>query len=189
MSKSNEQAAKFREAGIKLLSQEKFFGALVALNKSLSVAEPGSLEIALAFEARSEVFFQVEQYEKCLKNVAAAREHGYPEDKLEHLKEREEKCRKLADEKCQNTADELRNFLKISLPINEKLPFVADCLELRESEKFGRHIVTNCDLKPGDVIAVEESHFHFISSSAICMRCFNCFRSNMLDLIPSSTSG
>lgn len=114
--KSNEQAAKFREEGSELLTQAKFFDALVALNKCLCLAEPGSLEISLAFEKRSEVFFQVDQHEKCLSNILAAKEHGYPNDKIEQLNEREAKCKQMIDEKCESSIDELRNFIKMSQP-------------------------------------------------------------------------
>lgn len=186
IAKSNEQAVKFCEEGSELLTQAKFYEALVALNKSLCLAEPGSYVISQAFEKRSEVFFEVRQYEKCLGNIQAAKKHGYPNQKL---KEREEKCKKLITEKCQSSNDELRNFIKISLPQNDKIPFLADCLELRESKKYGRFIVTNRNLKPGDVIAIEESHLHFINLNAIFIKCYNCFRSNMLDLCPSAASG
>jgi SET and MYND domain-containing protein 4 len=185
--KSNEQAGKFREVGSELLTQGKFFDALVAFNQSLCLAEAGSREISLAFEGRSEVFFKLEEFEKCLRNIEAAREHDYPVDKLETLRECEEKCKILitkSSPKC-----ELRNFVEMKLPKNEKIPFLADCIELRHCEKFGRFLITTRDLIPGDVIAIEESHYHFIKPTAIFMRCFNCFRSNMLDLIPSSASG
>ena len=187
--KSKKQAVKFLEEGAELLTQAKFFDALVAFNTSLCLAEPGSMEMSMAFEARSEVYFKVEQYEKCLGNIQAAKEHGYPVDQLEKLTKREEKCKKLLQTDKSNSIDELRNFVEMKLPRNEKIPFFADCLKLYENEKFGRFIVTNRDLKPGNVIAVEQSHFHFICQEAIFVRCFNCFRSNMLDLIPSSASG
>jgi SET and MYND domain-containing protein 4 len=186
--KSNEQAQVFLSEGAELLAQQKFFDALVALNKNLCVAEPGSIEMSATFETRAEVFLSVGQFEKCQKNLQAAMEHGCSGERLQALKNSEEKCKRLMTTADSSSIDELCNFVSMKLPRNKKIPFIADCLELREDDKFGRFIVTNRDLSPGDVIAVEESHFHFLSPQSIFIRCFNCFRSNMLDLMPSSAS-
>lgn len=187
--KSNEQAAKYRAEGDGYLGEAKIFDALVAYNKSLSCAELGSLEIAMVFARRSEAFLQIQQYPKCLSNIQAAKEHGYPEDLLDTLNEREAKCKLLMENHKPDPADDPWSFFKLSHPANEKIPFIADCLELRENETFGRFIVTTRDLKPGDVVAMEQCYFNFIGGNAIFTKCFNCLKSNMLDLMPSSASG
>jgi SET and MYND domain-containing protein 4 len=146
--KSNEQAQVFLNEGAELLAQQKFFDALVALNKSLCVAEPGSIEMSAAFETRAEVFLSVGQYDKCLKNLQAAMRFGCPPHRLEILRNSEEKCKRLITTDS-SSIDELRNFVSMKLPRNKKIPFIADCLELREDDKFGRFIVTNRDLSPG----------------------------------------
>lgn len=185
--KSDKRAAKFREEGNEFLNQLKFYDALVAYNKSLCCAGPGSLELFLSFQARSEVFFQLGELEKCLNNIRQARDVNCSEKCLEALNEREEKCEELIA--SQIKSDDPRSFFKLSYPANEKIPFLVDCLELRENEKYGRHAITTRDLQPGAVIAVEESHFNFISPKSIYTKCFNCLSSNKLDLIPSSASG
>lgn len=187
--KSNEQAVKYREEGNEFLSELKYFDALVAFNKSLCCAMPGSLDMAMGFERRAEAFFQCAEYEKCLENIQAAKEHGYPEDMMTKLNEREEKCKKIIVEQPQDPEEDPWTFLKLSYPANEKIPFIVECLELRENEKYGKHFVATRNLQPGDIIAIEESHFNFINPKAIYTRCFNCLKANMLDLIPSSASG
>jgi SET and MYND domain-containing protein 4 len=147
--KSNEQAQVFLSEGAELLAQQKFFDALVALNKSLCVAEPGSIEMSATFETRAEVFLSVGQFEKCQKNLQAAMEHGCSGERLQALKNSEEKCKRLMTTADSSSIDELRNFVSMKLPRNKKIPFIADCLELREDDKFGRFIVTNRDLSPG----------------------------------------
>lgn len=184
--KSNEQAALFQELGVELLSTSKFYDALVAFNRSLCLAFPGSMEMSLSFEGRSELYYKVGQFEKCLRNIQAAREHQLPPDKAFACDEREKLCYERFGEKL---PCELENLFKLSYPPNEKIPFIADCLSICECEKFGRFIVARHDLKPGDVIVIEETPFNFISSSSIFTRCFNCLKSNMLDLNPSSASG
>lgn len=185
--KSNEQAALYQELATDLLGDSKFYDALVAFNRSLCLALPGSVEMSLSFEGRSEIYFKVGQFEKCLKNIKAAREHQLPPDKAFACDEREKLCYEHLGEKL--PIDELVNLFKLSYPANEKIPFIADCLSICECEEFGRYIVATHDLKPGDVIVAEETPFNFISSSSLFTRCFNCLKSNMLDLDPSSASG
>lgn len=183
--KSSEQVAKYRDEGDNFLKDLKVYEALVAYNKSLCFAEPDTLEISLTFERRSEAFFVGKLYEKCLGNINAAREHGYPQEKFDLLNEREEKCKTL----LKDSVSDLKDFPKLSYASNEKIPFIVDCLELREDNKFGRYIITKRNLKPGDVIAIEETSLNSIHPNAVFTRCFNCLKSNMLDLFPSSAFG
>lgn len=188
--KSNEQASKYRTEGNDYLSEGKIYEALVAFNKSLSYAEPGSLDMAMSFERRSDAFLKIKQYQKCLGNIQAAKEHGYPENLLPILRERAAFAEKLLlDQNQRDPLDDPWSIFKLTKPANEKIPFIADCLELRENEIFGRFIITTKDLKPGDIIAMETSQFNFIGNNSIFTKCFNCLKSNMLDLIPSSASG
>lgn len=187
--KSTVQAEAHLEEGIKLLAQSKFYEALAAYNKCLCHAEPGSVEISLAFEGRSEVFFKMNQFVKCIGNIYAAKEHGLPAEELIVINNREKKCRQLMFESTSDPSDILWSFLKLSYPANKKIPFIVDCLVLRDNEKYGRHIITTQDLYPGDVIAIEESSFNFLSPDVVYTKCFNCLNSNMLDLQPSSASG
>jgi signal peptidase I len=91
-------------------------------------------------------------------------------------------------------ADRL-NFFKLSYPPNKKIPFIANCLELRTDEKYGRYIITNRLLKTGDVVAIEEPIYKVIKADSrynTCyesnryQRCANCLMDNLLDLIPCS---
>lgn len=89
-----------------------------------------------------------------------------------------------ADKKLTNPWD----FYKLSLPANEKIPFVAACLELQNDENFGRYITTSQDLRPGEILAIEEPFFKIVDSSASHTRCANCLRSNEMKLLPSDLS-
>lgn len=77
------------------------------------------------------------------------------------------------------------NFFQLSYPANEKIPNVANCLELKSDPNFGRFIVALHDLKPGDVIAIEEPFFKIIDTTATHLRCSNCLKSNNMNLVPS----
>lgn len=73
-------------------------------------------------------------------------------------------------------------FFKLSYKPNSKLPQLADCLELRENEEFGRHIVTTRDLKAGDIVGLSEPFFKVFDWRALHFRCSHCFKENFMRL-------
>jgi SET and MYND domain-containing protein 4 len=107
------------------------------------MAERDSVERSHAYANRSAVYLEVKEYQLCLDNIQLARNSGYPVEKLQTLKDREEKCKNMMESEVKSDDDDPWNFFKLSYPANEKIPFIADCLELKKNEKFGRHIVTN----------------------------------------------
>lgn len=182
--KCGHAAAKFRDEGRKPYLNKNFLDALLSFNKSLCSASPGSQEMAFAYNNRSVIYMDAKRYEKCLENIELARINGYPTDKMAKLNEHEEKCKKLMEESKYDAANDPWSFFKLSYPPNEKIPFIVNCLELGESEKYGRHILTTSNLKPGDIIAIEEPFFKYIDKKAYLVRCANCLKANDLSLIP-----
>lgn len=186
-SKSNQQAVEHRTLGNSLYRQNKIDDALESYNKSLCFAETGSEHVALAYGNRSAVYFEAKDYEKCLENIRLARESNYPPDKVAKLSEREEKCYQLMEDCGGGQGDDPLSYFKLSYAPNEKLPFIVNCLQLRENDTYGRQIVTNQDLNPGDVIAIEDAPFKVLDEDGIYTRCANCLKCNKLSLIPSPT--
>ncbi|CRK88878.1 CLUMA_CG002591, isoform A [Clunio marinus] len=187
-SKDQNEPEFLRNEGIKFYNEGKFFEALESYNKSLCKTKLGSIDDALAYECRSVVYFDVNQYQLCLENIQFARDNGFPNERIHILDEREEKCKILLEtqEKCND--DNLWKFFKLSYPPNPKIPFIINCLELHKSEIFGRYVVANQDLFPGDIIAIEEPVFKSVHSEAQHTRCATCVKSNKLSLIPSNIS-
>lgn len=185
--KSNEHSDVLRAEGNAFYAQKKFFDALVKYNESLCCAEEKSANLGLAYANRSAVYFEVKLYAKCLNNIATARQNFYPESNFEILKSREEKCVELLkQQKDDRKSSEAQNFFKLSYPSNKKVPFIADCLELKTDKKYGRHVITNRSLKVGDVIAIEDPFCKIIHYKFVQQRCAGCFKDNQLDLIPCS---
>jgi SET and MYND domain-containing protein 4 len=133
----------YRDQGNLKYRQKIYFDALEFYNRSLMSAEPDSVERSFAFANRSAVYLEMKNYQLCLDNIQLARNSGYPVEKLQTLKSREEKCKELMESEVKSDDDDPWNFFKLSYPANEKIPFIAACLELKKNEKFGRHIVTN----------------------------------------------
>lgn len=184
--KDNEKALQLRKEGNELYKEKKFFDALLKYNECLCYAEPGSEHLGYAYANRSAVYFEMKNYNKALENVELAIKNNYPKTSMEILTTRKEKCKKNLKLPQENK----NNFFKLKSKGNEKIPFVSENLELKENEKFGRHIVTNKRLVVGEVIAIEKP-FACVplyksndSESNKYQRCNSCLRDNLLDLIP-----
>lgn len=156
--------------------QSKYFKAILAINKSLCHE---SSCLASAYVARSKIFWELKEYQACLDSINLARQHSATKS----LKGLEMKCRKeLISKKTDD--DDPWNFFKLSYPANPKIPFIADCLEVRESWKFGRGVITTKPLRPGDVVAIEEPLFRMLNLESRYSRCANCMSCNKMNLIP-----
>lgn len=122
-----------------------------------------------------------------MKNIQWARENGFPCEKMQKLNEREEKCIQL---KTTNEPEfNLWDFLKLSYSANSKIPFIAECLELKNTKKYDRGIFTTEDLNAGDIIAIERPALSFLCEEGRYHRCCRCCKSLMLNLIPCSRNG
>lgn len=184
--KSEETAKNFRNDGNLHFRDKNFYAALIAYNQSLCFAGT-TADLSLAFANRSAVYLEAKLHKECLENIKLACFHGYPKEKLLKIKEREQKCKKLMKINQKDCANDPWNFFKLSHSPNHKIPFIVNCLELCESEKYGRYLITNKNLKTGDVIAIEEPFYKFIDSDVYHSRCANCLKSNNLNLIPCAT--
>lgn len=142
---SNGESAstQLRTEGDSLFENGKLFEALECYNKSLSVAQLNSPDSSLAYERRSCVYFRAKEYQLCLDNIDLS--HRFCEDnvRIESLDERKKMCEELMGyAQCSVDADP-STFFKLSYRKNDKIPFIVDCLEMRDSEEFGRFIITN----------------------------------------------
>lgn len=141
--KDTDISIRARALGNEKYRQRRFLDALEFYNLSLIHAVPESIEIPLAYANRSAVYLEVNEYQLCFDNIQFAIDSGYPFEKFLTLIVRREKCKKLMDEEVMSDDDDAWKFFKLSYPANEKIPFIAECLEFQKNEKFGRHIVTN----------------------------------------------
>lgn len=190
--KSEERSNELRAEGNKFYSQRKFFDALLKYNESLCFAPVANMSAGHSYANKSAVYLEMKLYEKCLNNIAKAKENNYPETNFELLNKREEKCKEMMKSSKEKCSDPWSLF-KLSYPPHKNVPFIANCLEVKSSEKYGRFVVANRDLRVGDTVAIEkpfcsvlmeESNFHDQPESNIYQRCTNCLKENGLDLIP-----
>jgi SET and MYND domain-containing protein 4 len=180
--KSQELSNLYRNSGNDHYIQKLYREALKDYNKALSHAE-SDVQKSLICENRSAVYFEVKRYKECLENIAMVKVHGFPQKELAKLVEREEKCRKCmeSEEPKENPA---ADFFKLSYKANEKIPFIIEGIEQRKSKQFGIHLITNIDLKTGDIIAIEDPFLKLVTRKHYHERCANCLDHNFFNLIP-----
>lgn len=195
--KSGAKSENLRAEANRLYVQKKFYDATLKYNESLCFAEPESENMGLAYANRAAVYYEMKLYDKCLRDIELAKQSHYPEKNFETLKKREEKClEQMKQHQDETQSSDTWNYFKLSYPANKKLPFVAECLELKVDKKYGRHIVTNRSLKVGDIVAIDDPTFKVIKAdsrystcfeSNTFQRCGNCLNENLLSLIPCSS--
>lgn len=182
--KSVKRADQYRNEGNVHFQRGYFKEALTSYNKSICFAPPGSKELGLAYANRSAVYVEAKLFTKAIENIKLALENGYPEDKKANLDAREKRCLKMIDTHGSDDFFDPWNFFKLTYPANEMIPFIVNCLELREDNQFGRYVITNKDLKTGDFIAIEEPPLKFINDAFTYTRCSFCLTLNKLSLLP-----
>lgn len=184
IAKNNGKSKVYRTLGNDEFKYQTNAGHLAALkqyNKSICYAENGSEELGLGFSNRSAVYFELGLYDDCIDNIQLARQ-TVPKRLMEKLNNREAEC--LKRKGVANKNPEPKISPKLSFPANAQIPFIANCLKLEKNEQFGRHIKTTVDLKPGDVVAIEDAFCSALDHRFRYMRCEKCLKENNYNLMP-----
>lgn len=184
--KSDKKARKFRRIGDDLYEKKEFCKALLAFNHSLLFAK-GSVELASSYGSRAGAYYALQEYQLCLENIKSACDHGCPQVNINIFDDLVKECLELLKNQKKTESNDPSELFKMSLPASPTNPCLAKCLELKKSGKFSKFIVTNKDLKPGDVIAVIEPVFLIVDKRARLHHCTHCGKSwKILSLIPCS---
>lgn len=183
--KNTAHSIECRVEGNSLFLEGRYREALIAYNRSICFALPRSPELALAYGNRSAVYLEVGFFNECLENIVLARKYNHPG--VARLDEREARC--LIAARTNSRAEDIEKFasglFKLSYPPHITYPWIAECLELCSNDRYGRYIITNRNLKQGDVISVEEPAFEEIfDPTTRYERCTLCFKTSRFNLIP-----
>lgn len=188
--KSNVRSRELRQAGNQFysLKNEDYVKALEFYNQSICAAETGSEDLAIGYANRSAIYFKLKKYDVCLENIKQAKQCGYPERLAEKLNKRELDCRKILNDDHETSGEEEDEEImltpKLSYLPHEKVPFIANCIDMKESKEFGRYIVANRDLKVGQVVAIEDGFCTLTLPCVRYQRCANCLDECELSLTP-----
>lgn len=181
--KSNQLAEGFFLKADELRLDGKYKEALESYNQCLRYAASKSQKLSDAFAGRAKVYFESRQFEKCLDNIQRAIDACICDDTRGAFETFQSKCRE-NQKVIASDESEASSFFKLSLPAHEKIPFIAECLEVRENEIYGRYIMTNKDLLPGDIVVLEEPFYKILDPNERHIRCAVCLKQNDLNLFP-----
>ncbi|XP_050067145.1 SET and MYND domain-containing protein 4 [Anopheles maculipalpis] len=186
--KDNAKARTLRAKGNEMFHPKvkRYIEALKCYNESIAFSQKGTEDRAIAYANRSMICYELHRYEECLENIRLARDSNYPERFSHKLVKREEAVRKVLLATKDDRKDTKANgpIPKLSYNTRETLPQVAECLELCESDKFGRYVVTNRKLKAGDVVIIEQPFCRLLLDVYRCIRCDFCLKESIFTLIP-----
>jgi SET and MYND domain-containing protein 4 len=129
-------------------------------------------------------------YQKCLDNIELAKKHAYPMKSIDKLNKRYDSCIKMIESDLNISPNMIlgSEYLKMNLTPNKKIPNIADCLRLKQDDQFGRYVITTVNLKPGEIVAIEEPFTKCLipDPKVPYQFCANCLKDNSMDLIPCS---
>lgn len=193
MMKNNQIAESFLVKAHESFKNAKNREALENFNQTLRFAATKSELIADAFFGRAKVYCQMKQYQKCIDNVQNAIQFAINDEKLKTYKILQDEIQleisssTEEDSKVrQQQENENNEFFSLSHDAHKKIPFIAECLDVKENDIYGRYIMTNKDLKPGDIVVVEEPFYKVTDMKIRHTRCSVCLKQNLLDLLPCS---
>lgn len=179
--RSNKVLAAFaRHQGKEKLMQRNFMDALKKFNFCLALAMKGTTDAGIAYADRSESFFHLRMFEECLVDIEMAKKTYHRKRKLMKLNKRADACHSFINNATFKSS--LFSAREPKLGFNEHMKFagVANCLMIQKNEKFGRHIISTCDLNVGQTILVEKP-FSIApkGESKGRSRCDGCFKDCM----------
>lgn len=136
MMKSDKVASSFRTKADELFTQENYLEALQFYNSCLRFAINNSPESSSAFASRAEIYYKIGLHAECIENIQMARNsENLIIEEMKKLKELEEKCESERRNGSNTYESDKWDFFKLSHEANKKIPFIADCLEVRRKKK------------------------------------------------------
>lgn len=182
--KCSQVAESFSLKADGFLEAKKYTEALENYNQCLRFAEDKSQVLSDAYAGRAKVYCEAQQLEKCIDNIQCAIDTCVRDEKREEFQKLREHCENLRNVASAGGDNDPWSFFKLTRPAHQKIPFIADCLEVRENDLYGRYIMTTSDLKTGDIVVVEEPFYKVLDLNQRHTRCAVCLRQNMLNLSP-----
>lgn len=183
INRNTDLADSLRVQGNRWFTDKLYERAMEKYNASLSYAEKGSEQMAKAYGNRSACFFYMNMFEKCLIDIKFAEKAKCCVGLKTKLGKRKADCLRLIEE----NADDVTLFTipKLSFEKNEKIPCMANVLDIQYSTEFGFYLVAKCDIDVGKTILVEQ----FYSSVLVAdkSRCSVCGKEESMNLVPCDT--
>ncbi|XP_055299498.1 SET domain-containing protein 3-like [Sitodiplosis mosellana] len=165
--KDNRRSTEWRFKGKDLFRQGNWIEAVKCYNKSLCFAEIGSEHVALAYSNRSACYFHMKLFKDVLVDIELAKSANLPDRLIPKLEQRKNESLRLM-----SAVKRMDIFKpKLSYKANEHFPCMANVVEMKYSQEFGRHLVAKCDIPVGKTVLVENDIPRIRDEVMVCYTC------------------
>lgn len=172
LKKSTALSIKFREAGNDIYKKKGHDSTihreiLTNYSQSIAFAPKDTEELVLGYSNRSVILMHLHRYNEALVDIETTLKLTKSNELKEKVQARKKKCLELIEEENlarlaknldlrdngnqENSAPRLTNSKS-----SAALPCASESVGLAYSETFGRHLVATRDIKPGEILIVED---------------------------------
>uniref|UniRef100_A0A1Q3EVT7 SET and MYND domain-containing protein 4 n=1 Tax=Culex tarsalis TaxID=7177 RepID=A0A1Q3EVT7_CULTA len=183
IAKSDAKAEQLRKAGNRLYHARKYKEALGKYNEAICYAESDSEQLAICYANRSAIYYEQEEYELALLNMALTKAQNCPEMIRSKLDVREQSSRKKL-EQGQSKNISLCPRMGINVEVNPKVPFLAKGIAMKQYPWCNRGLEAERDFRTGDVILDEKAMLSIVDVPLKYYHCSHCSAENHHSLIP-----
>ncbi|XP_037043324.1 SET and MYND domain-containing protein DDB_G0273589-like [Bradysia coprophila] len=155
-----------RFIGNKMFVTKDWLNAMEYYSAALCFAEYGSNNVSFAYANRAACFLNMDRYDECLRDIKLAEQANYPYK--EKLMERKAKCLHFMPKKTEEEKGE-----KLSFEPSVNFPCMANVLEVRRNEEFGRHVIATCDIEVGKTVLIESAYCS-LGQAPDRFQCYTC---------------
>ncbi|XP_055306392.1 SET and MYND domain-containing protein 4-like [Sitodiplosis mosellana] len=164
--KNNQKSTEWRSKGNELFRQENWLEAAICYIKSLCFAEVGTENVALAYSNRSACYFHMRLYNEVLMDIELAKNANLPDRLLPKLEQRKK------ESKLMSMLELKEEFQpRLSYKADRNIPCMANVVEIKYNEKFGRHLIAKSDIPVGKIVLVENDIPRIRDEPSVCHSC------------------
>lgn len=150
--KCDDVSERLLENGHSEYRKQNWRDALDMYNRALCFAEKDSPFEGLAYGNRAQCFFQLGMYKKAMIDCDFALKKNCPSQFVPSI----EKARIDFAQLAEKQKGPKRRTPKVSLPVDKRLPCMANVLEIKRNKQFGRFVVAKRDIGVGQTVMVAE---------------------------------
>uniref|UniRef100_A0A336LU11 CSON004595 protein n=1 Tax=Culicoides sonorensis TaxID=179676 RepID=A0A336LU11_CULSO len=189
--KDSEKARRIRIRGNAHLRNFEYESAVEAFNASICHALPDTQELRNGFCDRAIVFMKIGLLDEALDSIEVALLVKQTDAEMTQLEEFRKNILVLKERQNSYKIGSINSTCDIEEPklshnSHKNVPFASEFIEIQENEKFGRYLTAKKDLKPGEIILLEDPICKVLDREFIYKKCTHCLKSNNFNLIPCS---
>lgn len=180
--KSKIDSIIFRNIGNEHYKAGRIRQAIKYYNKALAFAPKSSEEMVLAYGNRSAVFFTIQYFNGCLKDIDTCLSIGCSEALAEKLRKRRREVDPLMCEvfkvQLMNNSEFIRSYLQFDCKRNADVPCASASVAFVTQD--GAKRVAACgEIKAGSVVAIERAFMTSPTESVAYITCYYCNRAEL----------